>query len=357
MMNSKIVFDAERMKYPHTGLYHFCLNLGKAIQRERPFNREVLFFLNKKVARCFGKKALYLQQYSLQKLLQPKSRKFDVWHSTFQLTDYLPRSSKTKVVSTIHDLNFLKEGKSPERIKFYLKKVQRVIDRSSEVVAISNYVKDDIIAHCDLQGKDVHVIYNGSNIDEDVLVKSRKQEPLESENYIYTIGTINKKKNFHILLYLLLGNNLKLVISGIIHEPDYKDSIVQLASELGVSDRVVFTGTVTEIEKYNYLQHCSIFAFPSIAEGFGLPVVEAMSLGKKVLLSKFTCLPEIGGDEAFYLDSMDEQYLENFGRYELMRLLNLPDRSHEIKQWASQFTWSTAAKKYWEVYEKLLNEN
>lgn len=349
----KIVFDAERMKYPHTGLFHYCLNLGKAIGESKSTDVDLYYFLKKGLPRYFGSNSRYLDQSSLQKIFRPSSSVFDIWHSNFQLTDYFPRSAKTKLISTIHDLNFLKEGKSRDKTKYYLKKIQKVIDRSSEVVAISNYVKSDILEHCKIEEKNIHVIYNGSNIREDVLAISRKQKPLINGQYIYSIGTINKKKNFHVLLNLLIGNDLKLVISGIVHEPQYQGKIEQLATHLGVNKRVLFTGPVSEEDKYNYMLNCAIFAFPSIAEGFGLPVIEAMSLGKKVLLSTHTSLPEIGGSEAFYLDSMESDYLTDFGESKIMNLIKATPREKEIQLWASQFTWKAAADSYLKLYMDL----
>ncbi|TDS11096.1 glycosyltransferase family 4 protein [Sphingobacterium paludis] len=355
MEQLQILFDAERMKYPHTGLYHFCLNLGLALQDLAPDNASLTFFLNKQVEKPFQVGARYIPQHSHQKFLKPRFSQFDVWHSTFQLTAYLPADRRVKVLSTIHDLNFLKEGKSEQKVARYLKKIQALIDRSDVVVAISNYVKSDIEHYCSLDGKTVHVIYNGNNINEQLLLDTEKNAPLVPEDYIYSIGTINKKKNFHVLLYLLVGNNLKLVISGIVHEPEYLQKIQTLAASLGVNDRVIITGPVSEADKYNYLANCSVFAFPSITEGFGLPVIEAMSFGKKVLLSKFTSLPEVGGEEAFYLESMDEEYLSDYGRNNLIKLIQTPTRVDEIKAWASQFSWEKAAAKYWRLYATLSN--
>ena len=353
MTKKRIMFDAERMKYAHTGLYHFCLQLGKHILNNCPNNREINFFYNNKAPKFFGDFANYTNQYSLQKFFRPSFRGFDIWHATFQLTAYLPRLKKIKVISTIHDLNFLKEEKSPSRTATYLKKIQKLIDRSEEIVAISNYVKKDIIENCDLKGKTVHVIYNGNNINQEIAEKENAA-PLINGDYLYTLGTINKKKNFHVLLYLLLENNLKLVISGIVHEPEYLEKIQQIANELGVADRVILTGSITEEQKYNYLKHCAVFCFPSFAEGFGLPVIEAMSFGKKVLLSTYTCLPEIGGNEAFYLEETTEEYMTDFGKNKIMKLIEAPTREAEIKEWANQFSWEKAAQSYWAIYEKML---
>jgi len=249
----------------------------------------------------------------------------------------------------------LKEGKSNEKERKYLKKLQNNLDRTDSVVAISNYVKQDLLNYCNLRGKEIQVVYNGSNMASNSLA-NRGME-LSSNNdkpFMFTIGTVNRKKNFHVLPYLLVGNNLELVISGIINQEGYDNHIMEIAHQLGVAKRIRITGPISEEEKYSYLKKCSLFVFPSIAEGFGLPVIEAMSLGKKVLLSNYTCLPEIGGPEAFFLESTNPDYLIEFGKLNLMDIINGEDRTAEIKSWASQFSWDKAAREYWKLYNELL---
>jgi glycosyltransferase involved in cell wall biosynthesis len=94
--------------------------------------------------------------------------------------------------------------------------------------------------------------------------------------------------------------------------------------------------------------------FPSISEGFGLPVIEAMYFGKPVILSTHTSLPEIGGREAYYFqnfdpDEMNKVVVTALNEYDL----NKADR---IKQWATQFNWENSANQYLDLYSKLLIE-
>ncbi|WP_336836879.1 glycosyltransferase family 1 protein [Sphingobacterium siyangense] len=350
MIAKNIIFDAERMKYKYNGLYYFCYHLGHELMKLDRDN-ELHFYYNNKTPQEFGLKAQYIKQYSYEKFHMPTFKGYDVWHSSFQLSNYFPRNKKIKVVSTIHDLNFLREEQELYIIKRFLKKIQKNIDRADDIVAISNYVKKDIVENCNLRGKEIQVIYNGNNIDESKIVTTMHQEKCV-DNFIFTIGTINKKKNLHILPYLLLGNKLKLIISGAINEPDYQKKILQIACEIGVQDRLILTGPITEEQKYRYLKECSLFVFPSITEGFGLPVIEAMAFGKKVLLSKHTCLPEIGGDRAFYLDSDEEEFMEYFGRNRIEELIDSQIDELSIINWAKNFTWEKSAKSYWDLYHR-----
>ena len=94
-----------------------------------------------------------------------------------------------------------------------------------------------------------------------------------------------RKKNFHVLPRILKGNDYRLVIAGNISSNSYCAEILEQAREWGVESRVTITGPVSEPVKQWYLQNCDAFVFPSIAEGFGLPVIEAMRYGKPIFTS------------------------------------------------------------------------
>jgi glycosyltransferase involved in cell wall biosynthesis len=339
------------MKYPHTGLYHFCYQLGLALRRQTDRTKhDFTFYVRKPEFGIFGDDAGYLRQHSLHKFLLPPTHKYDIWHSTYQATQYYPQNRKIKIILTVHDLNFLHENtKTPEKRKRELKKLQEKIDRADHIVAISQFVLNDIDQHIRLKGQPTSVIYNGCNFTE---MKNTNRPPAApSGRFIYTIGTITDKKNFHVLPALLKGNDLKLVISGVTHSQTYLESIVEQTKLHGVQDRVVFTGSVTEEEKQWYMQHCEAFVFPSIAEGFGLPVIEAMYFGKPVILSTHTSLPEIGGEDACYFTSFDGE--------EMQKVLHAclasfdKEKSDRIKNRAASFNWDHAALMYENIYAHL----
>ena len=126
------------------------------------------------------------------------------------------------------------------------------------------------------------------------------------------------------------------------------------AKKWGVEKRVKIIGPIDEGVKHWYLQNCEAFAFPSIAEGFGLPVVEAMYYGKPIFLSPYTSLPEIGGDLATYFnpefdpEGMQDEFIKGMNRY---RDENLEEK---IKERSKIFSWDEAAKEYWKIYKELM---
>ena len=349
----KILFDCERMKYPHTGLYHFCLQLGHALMRNmNKAEEDISFYMPAAAGKVFGDAAKYIPQNSLHKFLFPSISSFDIWHSTYQGSNYIPSDTHIKEVLTIHDLNFLYEhSERSEKIKRSLKKIQKQIDHADSICTISEYVKSDVQKNLNLRGKPIEVVYNGCNL----LQIENLQPPqlLPSQPFLFTIGTVISKKNFHVLPSLLYGNDLVLVISGIILQEEYKDKIKEEAVKYNVQDRVVFTGPVSDNDKEWYLKNCEAFVFPSIAEGFGLPVIEAMSFGKPVFLSTATSLPEIGGDLAYYFQSFDaDDMLQTF--HNGMNHYKEKKPAAAIRERAAAFSWDNSAKQYIGIYKRLL---
>ena len=350
---NRVLIDCERTKYPNTGLYHFCLSLANAlIQQQDKTREELYFYVHPSKSLLFGKDQQYVLQHPLHKFFQPGTGKFNVWHSTFQNADYRPYNSSTKIVLTIHDLNFLIERNGdPSKIKKYLRIIQRNIDRADHVVCISDYTRQTVLGHLSLQGKPCGVVHNGCNINEFPGYSNPAYRP--GKPFIFGLGTVLKKKNFHVLPCLLKGNDYLLLIAGVINK-QYETKITEQARLHGVEDRVILTGPVSEEDKYWYYKNCLAFTFPSLAEGFGFPVVEAMYYGKPVFLSRLTSLPEIGGDVAYYFDDFDPIAMQQVFKRGMQDYFdNHP--AEKIKAKAMQFSWPVAAKNYLHIYRSLYN--
>lgn len=349
--NAGIFFDCERMKYPHTGLYHFCLQLGRALLRQRrPTDEELSFFLPKQCRDLFpGQPAVSPNPLFKQWMLFARNAR--LWHSTYQQSDYFPYGSRARKVLTIHDLNFLHENKSTRRRRYYLRDLQRKIEHTDSIVTISNFVRKELLEHLDIGGKEVSVVYNGCNIQDNV--QARKPSFPVDRPFLLSIGAVVPKKNFHVLPATLLNNDFELIIAGVAGNREYQNRILEEASRLGVQNRIRITGPVTEEEKYWLLQNCELFCFPSLAEGFGLPVIEAMHFGKNVLLSPATSLPEIGGPYAHYFDSFDTDDISTVTTSALEQIQR-SDVSLEIQNWSRQFSWTKTADDYLAIYRELL---
>jgi len=346
-----IVLDCERMKYPHTGLFEYCHQLGISL-KENLSNSDVLkYYLSENNKDCFKANDSFLIQNSLHKFVFPLYRNIDLWHTTYQISSYVPKNTKMKNVLTIHDLNFLYENKRLHKQGNYLRKHQKNIDRADHIVAISEFTKQDILKHLDVADKPITVIYNGCT--KGIVVAGIQPTYIPASPFLFGLGTVNPKKNFHVLVPLLEGNAYELIIAGKI-EPAYKETIIEEAQKYNVSDRVKVIGPVTEQEKAWYYKHCEAFLFPSIAEGFGIPPIEAMQFGKPVFLSTATSLPEIGGNVAYYFKSFDaESMIKSFK--DGIAHYHRTQPANAIIAHAATFTWDKCARAYIDVYRHTLN--
>lgn len=343
-----IIVDLERMRTPNTGLYVYCLNLCLHLEKiNHPF-LNFHFYADRKTEIPIPLKKI--NRNSFHKLINIPSSNFKIWHCTFQGSHYIPQN-KIKKIYTIHDLNFLYTDKPSSRKRKLLQDVQRKVASADIVTTISHYVKSDITRNIDVESSKIKVIHNGVSLKKPITETPPKYHP--KGEFIFTIGTIQRKKNFHVLPKLLVENRLELIIAGI-PNIDYVHKIKQTAKDYGVEDRVHIVNIITEDEKYWYLSHCKAFAFPSLSEGFGIPVIEAMLLGKPTLLSKMTSLPEIGGKHAYYFDDFEAQSMQDTLHYALQDY-SKNQKKPQIMDWAKQFSWEKSTAEYVKIYEELSN--
>ncbi|QES90519.1 glycosyltransferase family 4 protein [Rhizosphaericola mali] len=352
----KILLDVERMKYANNGLFHFCSQLINAIASQPNFqqNEQFSLFAPPAIIEDYKDAFEIFKFRSLYKFFLPFTGKYDIWHSTFQNTRYFPYHFRGKIVYTVHDFNFMYEAKFETKRVQILKDIQKKVDRADVIVAISKFVKSEIEKYCQVDVAKIVVIYNGCNI----LEKPKFEAPKVKPNlpFFFTIGTILEKKNFKVLPSMLLKNDYDLVIAGEHSDYSYCQKIWERAKYFGVSKRVRLIGAISDNEKNWYLKNCQALPFPSLAEGFGLPVLEAMHFGKPTILSKLTSLPEIGGAQAYYYDNFEPDHIAE-RTMEVMADYNTDvlGKSDAIKAHAGQFTWEGAAKKYNEIYKRLLD--
>jgi glycosyltransferase involved in cell wall biosynthesis len=351
---NRIIFDCERMKYENTGLYHYCLNLGNHLNKfMQPDLEELVYYSPADASYLFGKTQKQIIQNELHKFRLPSLNKFKIWHATYQDSYYMPfRNKKIKVILSIHDLNFMYDPSKPEYKKQRnLSRLQMLVNRADVIICISEYCKKDVLYYCDTKNKPVLVIHNGTNTLTKPELLKQSYQPVKP--FIFSLGTILPKKNFHTLLPLVKDQpNLELVIAGRIDDVGYYQSMLDTARKMGVSKKVTIVGPISEKEKSWYFNHCYAFAFPSTAEGFGLPVTEAMSVGKPLFLSDKTALPEIGGNVAFYFENfsplhMNETFIAGMTKY---KRLNMQEK---IIQKGKEYNWDLAAQEYWKIYRSL----
>lgn len=354
-LRHKIILDCDLMRYPHSGLYHYCLNLGNYVNRQlaREGKKQVSFYVPAAEKDSFENPSdTIVERKWHNRFVQPFLWDCAIWHAPFQSGRIIPmRQKKIKVLLTIHDLNCLHEDKTAKERRLSLQHTQTLIDRADAIVCISEHCRKDVLENLHTGNKPLYVIHNGTH---HVLIPPATPSGyLPLRPFLFTMGYVNRKKNFHSLVPMLLGNEMELVIAGKLDEPDYIRKMQSQAEELGVEERLKILGPVPETDKAWYLKNCTAFALPSLAEGFGAPVVEAMTFGKPLFLSNRTSLPEIGQEVAFYFSSFHPEHMQKVFQQGLEEY-NRNGLSQKIIQRGKDFSWEEKAAAYCEVYASLL---
>ncbi len=356
-MKPGILIECERLRYPKSGLATVCRSLVHGLSRCEEL--DVTFYgppqeIKAEKNRIIGWKPWH-------KMLPPSTKSFQLVHVTHQLSEYFHQvSSNQKKAVTLHDLNFLHENLSDEKITKRLALVQKNIGNADAIICISEFAKTDFIKNIDRfklkNDVEITVIHNGLLFPERSSAVSERFSYLTKNSFILNIGVLFPKKNQKVLLDFLAKTDLHLVLVSGDAKSDYEREFSAKVTALELEDRVHILKDVNENEKNFLLQNSESYVHPSLAEGFGIPPIEAMYFGKPVFLSTHTSLPEIGGDAAFYFqnfeaESMLQVYRDGMEKFNNQKATN----QHKLHEHAMHFGAEKMAKQYAELYLKLLS--
>jgi glycosyltransferase involved in cell wall biosynthesis len=219
------------------------------------------------------------------------------------------------------------------------------------LVAISRYVQQDIQAHMPWAAP-VSVVFNGV-----ADLTTVPQEPIPSlagSAFFLHISRMSPTKNVASLIDLAaIWPEKRFVLAG----PDSVevDRHRQRVAELKLGN-VKFLPNVTEGQKAWLYAHCEAFLFPSLMEGFGLPPVEAMHFGKPVIVARRSCLPEVCGENVFYWDQFDPDYMKKIVVKGGHQVAQGHIKAEAIRGDALRYSWSRSVSDYLQVYELELSK-
>lgn len=328
----RIGFDAKRAFHNFRGLGNYSRTLIEGLVKYAPQNNYHLFtpdfsdpkFLEFKT-HLEGDVQIHTPRNLILKKAHPLWRgalvsreinhlKLDVFHG---LSHELPRGlshSKALKVVTIHDLIVLRYPNFFSWIdRFtYLSKIKHAVNVADVVIAICEQTKRDLVDFLGVGDSKIKVVYQACSpdfyekISRDEVAHVMKKYSLERE-YFFSVGALEERKNLIRLIeaFSKLASKVEanLVIAG--HgKNEYVSVLKKKVNELGLDARVIFLGSVVQSDLPALFSGCRAFVYPSLFEGFGLPIVEAMFCGVPVLTSQGSCFPESGGDAALYADPL-----------------------------------------------------
>jgi len=236
-----------------------------------------------------------------------KKEKIDIYHTQYIIPFFMPRD--TKIVTHIHDVSFRAHKKFISKMDaFFLNTlIPRAIRKANKVIAVSQFTKDEIIKYYKVSPEKITVIYNA--VSEEYKEAKKNSNVREKYNlpdkYILALGTMQPRKNIPFLITIFAQvakkvDDVHLVLVGK-RSHNFDNSIAKAINQYPqIKDRVVFTGYVDEKDKLSVFKEAEVFVFPSLYEGFGVPILEAFEAGVPVVASDIAPHKEIGGGGALY---------------------------------------------------------
>ncbi len=275
----------------------------------------------------------------------------------FNPTHYSPITTGSKSVISILDVSYVHFPGLFAKKDLYMLKVwgKFSIARAAKIITISEASKSDIIKAYNVPESKIAVVYPG--------VKKAETDPkLDMDkygvkgDYILFVGTLQPRKNVTRLIEAfskLKSKDLTLVIVG--RKGWMYEDILSAPQKFGIADRVKFLHDVPDEDLPGFYKKCLMFVLPSLYEGFGLPVLEAMQYGAPVITSDISSLPEAAGDAALYVNPENADDISA----KMQKLVDDPALRKELiakgtKQ-LTKFSWEKAAKETLKVLEEVAN--
>ena len=376
-MSLKIGFDAKRAYQNYTGLGNYSRDLLKQMFSDFPENEYLLYtpkstrnprltFLNeyKNVTTRFPNSPVhktfkgYWRSINLEKTL--KKDNIDIFHG---LSNEIPRrrNSNINYIVTIHDLIFKRYPRNYRSIdrKIHNIKFRYAAKNADLTIAISEQTKSDLVNFYKIDPAKIKVLYQSCHdnfrrtYSSDVInhIKEKFQLP---ENFILNVGTIETRKNLNALIQAipLMKNDLPIVVVG--RKTKYFNFLKVQMTKLKIDpSRIMFLKNVSIEELPSIYKLADLFIYPSLFEGFGIPIIESLISGTPVITTKEGCFSEAGGPDSIYIDPLNyqeiahavDQLLEDTQQQQLMIAAGL--------KYVQKFDPQKLSKELMEIYQSI----
>jgi glycosyltransferase involved in cell wall biosynthesis len=261
------------------------------------------------------------------------------------LNQRLPKTRMRCAIATFHDLFVMTEEYStPEFRKRFTEQARDAAARADAIITVSEFTKGQVVELLGYPAERVFVVHHGT--------RPLTFPDVPREKVVLSVGAIQARKNTARLVdaFESLESDWRLVLAG-----SFGYGAEQIGRRIEASaarERISVLGYVTPEELAARYGQASIFAFPSLDEGFGMPILEAMAAGIPVITSNRSALPEVAGDAALLVNPQDTEELahalrELAGNEDLRR-----DLAAKGQQRAELFTWQKAVRETWDVYQR-----
>ena len=373
MERKKISLEIQWAVGPKTGVGWYIFNIVKGLvqNNKNDYTGEFINFMNRHNVKEQINYDIKIKQnkfisYKIYSILTQKLKishnfllgtKSDIYHF-FNFT--IPKNIKGKVIVTIYDTVFFSAPETMGGMKT-ISEYKYAAERSDLIITISESAKADIIKHFNIDEKKIKIVTPGIDLQKysykyskSELENIRKKYNLP-KNYILYLGTIEPRKNIERIVKAFkkykkeINDDLKLVIVG---RKGWKyDNIMKLIESMGTD--IIITGYIDEEDKVPIYKLAQIFVFPSLYEGFGMPILEAMASKTPVITSNISSMPEVAGNAGMLVDPFNEN--EIFEAYK--KILSDDELKKEMVQkgleQAKKFEWKKSVEMLEKIYEEI----
>jgi glycosyltransferase involved in cell wall biosynthesis len=375
-INAQLLSDAQSYRGAGVSNYsrHLLVNMG-LLNQTRGTPHQLRAFIQARQFHAAGIDAVYTRwptahpvaRIAWEQLIWPAQVAGWPADLTHGLVNVLPLTSRIPGVVTVHDLTFMRmpEKLPPLKQRYLAQLCAASVRKASQVIAVSQQTADDLMAYFGTPARKISVIHNGVTADfapgDEQAVEQFRQARGLPARYLLYLGTLEPRKNLESLLHAFARwrrqadaehHPVKLILAGA--KGWFYETIFRQVAELGLAAWVDFPGFIPADELPNWYRAAEGFVYPSVFEGFGLPVLEAMACGTPVLCSQAPSLLEIVKESALTFPADDEAQLVAA----LAMLIGQPAVRRELRQRGLQrarhFTWQRTAELTLAVYEGFL---
>ena len=285
----------------------------------------------------------------------------DIYHG---LSGELPKGiseSGIRSIVTIHDLIFMRHPEYYNKmdVKIYTRKFQQTLREADRIVAISECTRRDISELGEIDASRINVIYQSCAPRFNEEPQARKMWQVRDkyelpDRYVLNVGSIEERKNVMLAVKALhhLPDDVSLVIVG--RQTPYSDEVHEYVLEHRMHSRVQMLHNVPDDDLPALYRMADCFVYPSRYEGFGIPIIEAISQGLPVVACTGSCLEEAGGPDSLYVGPDDPEAMA----HAISRVLfGAPERQQRIelsRQYIRRFENSDAARHFADLYQEVL---
>lgn len=287
--------------------------------------------------------------------------KLDIFHGP---CFFIPNHFRCKSIVTIHDMMTFRYPEFLERKEsvFYTNRIYVSVKRADAIITVSNFTKEEIVELLNIPEERIRVIYNGIASTFYPIKEKEKIEQIKAKYgvkgpYLLFVGNIEPKKNIEKLIHACIelrnSSIYKYPLLVVGKKSWYFKTVWEVVQQLHAEDYSIFTDVVADDDLPYLYSGAELFILPSLFEGFGIPIIEAMACGIPVVASNRTSIPEITGDAAILIDPLNVDEMAGA----MYNVLSTPLLRRQLVEKgierAKKFSWEKTARETLKLYQEL----